>query len=120
VSRNIVLDPEVVLKELKGKLPKPNAFQSTIGLRSKSNGMEHRDDLFPEEKVAWYGWNIGTIYLPKKKWLGWTSTPSLSRISTTSTTSLYPLNFSTGVNSFDLVTLKFDPLFKNFNIGHVF
>jgi hypothetical protein len=109
----MVLDPEVVLKELKGKLPKPKEFQSTIRLRSKLDDMEHRDDLFPKEKVAWYGWNIGTIYLPKKKWLGWTST-------TTSTTSLYPLSFSTGINSFDPVTLKFDPLFKNFNIGHVF
>jgi hypothetical protein len=40
---------------LKGKLPKPPEFQSTIGLRSDLDNIEHREDLSPEEKVALYG-----------------------------------------------------------------
>ena len=55
MSRKMVLVPEVVLNELKGKLPKPPEFQSTIGLRSELDNIEHRDDLSPEEKVALYG-----------------------------------------------------------------
>jgi hypothetical protein len=51
----MVLVPEVVLNELKGKLPKPPEFQSTIGLRSDLDDIEHRDDLSPKEKVALYG-----------------------------------------------------------------
>ena len=51
----MVLVPEVVLNELKGKLPKPPEFQSTIGLRSDLDNIEHREDLSPEEKVALYG-----------------------------------------------------------------
>jgi hypothetical protein len=44
-----------VLNELKGKLPKPPEFQSTIGLRSDLDDIKHRDDLSPEEKVGLYG-----------------------------------------------------------------
>jgi hypothetical protein len=55
MSRKMVLVPEVVLNELKGKLPKPPEFQSTIGLRSELDDIEHREDLSPEEKVALYG-----------------------------------------------------------------
>jgi hypothetical protein len=55
MSRKMVLVPEVVLNELKGKLPKPPEFQSTIRLRSDLDDIEHRDDLSPEEKVALYG-----------------------------------------------------------------
>jgi hypothetical protein len=51
----MVLVPEVVLNELKGKLPIPPEFQSTIGLRSDLDDIEHRDDLSPEEEVALYG-----------------------------------------------------------------
>jgi hypothetical protein len=51
----MVLIPEVVLNELKGKLPKPPEFQSIIGLRSDLDDIEHREDLSPEEKVALYG-----------------------------------------------------------------
>ena len=51
----MVLVPEVMLNELKGKLPKPPEFQSTIGLRSDLDAIEHRDDLTPEEKVGLYG-----------------------------------------------------------------
>jgi hypothetical protein len=51
----MVLVPEVVLNELKGKLPKPTEFQSPIGLRSELDDIEHREDLSPEEKVALYG-----------------------------------------------------------------
>jgi hypothetical protein len=55
MSRKMVLVPEIVLNELKGKLPKPPEFQSTIGLRSDLDDIEHREDLSPEEKVALYG-----------------------------------------------------------------
>jgi SOS-response transcriptional repressor LexA len=51
----MVLVPEVVLNELKGKLPKPPEFQSTIGLRSGLDDIEHREDFNPEEKLALYG-----------------------------------------------------------------
>ena len=55
MSRKMVLVPETMLNELKGKLPKSPEFQSTIGLRSDLDLIEHRDDLTPEEKVALYG-----------------------------------------------------------------
>jgi hypothetical protein len=55
MSRKMVLVPEVVLNELKGKLPKPPEFQSTIGLRSDLDDIQHREDLSPEGKVALYG-----------------------------------------------------------------
>jgi hypothetical protein len=55
MSRKMVLVPEVVLNELKGKLPKPPEFQSTIGLQSDLDDIVYRDDLSPEEKVALYG-----------------------------------------------------------------
>ena len=55
MSRKMVLVPEVMLNELKGKLPKPPEFQSTIGLRSDLDQIQHREDLSPEEKVALYG-----------------------------------------------------------------
>jgi hypothetical protein len=55
MSRKIVLVPEVMLNELKEKLPKSPEFQSTIGLRSDLDEIEHREDLSPEEKVALYG-----------------------------------------------------------------
>jgi hypothetical protein len=55
MSRKMVFVPEVVLNELKGKLPKPPEFQSTIGLRSNLDDIEDREDLSPEEKLALYG-----------------------------------------------------------------
>jgi hypothetical protein len=54
MSRKMVLVPEVVLNELKGKLPKPPEFQSTIGLRSDLDDIKHPEDLSPEEKVVLY------------------------------------------------------------------
>jgi hypothetical protein len=33
---------------------------------------------------------------------------------------LFWQDLSIGIKIFDLVTLKFDPLSKNFNIGHIF
>ena len=51
----MVLVPEVMLNELKGKLPKSPEFQSVIGLRSDLDKIEHRDDLTEEEKVGLYG-----------------------------------------------------------------
>jgi hypothetical protein len=50
MSRKMVLVPEIVLNELKGKLPIPPEFQSTIGLRSDLHDIEHRDDLSPKKK----------------------------------------------------------------------
>jgi hypothetical protein len=50
MSRKMVLVPEVVLNELKGKLPKPPEFQPTIGLRSDLDDIECRDDFSPEKK----------------------------------------------------------------------
>jgi hypothetical protein len=55
MNRKMVLVPEVVLNELKGKLPKPPEFLSTIELRSDLDDIEHRDDLSPEENVSLYG-----------------------------------------------------------------
>jgi hypothetical protein len=55
MSRKMVLVPEVVLNKLKGKLPKPPEFQSTVGLRIDLDDIEHREDLYPEEKVPLYG-----------------------------------------------------------------
>jgi hypothetical protein len=55
MSRKMVLVSEVMLNELKGKLPKPPEFQPTIGLRSDLDDIEHREDLSLEEKVALYG-----------------------------------------------------------------
>jgi hypothetical protein len=46
----MVLVPDVVLNELKGKLHKPQEFQSTIGLRSDLDNIEQE-----------------TIYQTKKK-----------------------------------------------------
>jgi hypothetical protein len=54
MSRKMILVPEVVLNELKGKLPKPPEFQSTVGLQSDLDNIEHQEDLSPEEKVALY------------------------------------------------------------------
>ena len=51
----MVLVPEAMLNELKGKLPKPPEFTSTIGLRSDLDEIEHRDDLTEKEKVGLYG-----------------------------------------------------------------
>ena len=46
----MVLVPEVVLNELKGKLPKPPEFQSTIGLRSDLDDIEHQEVYLPKKK----------------------------------------------------------------------
>jgi hypothetical protein len=54
MNRKMVLVSEVVLNELKVKLPKPPEFQSTIGLQSDLDDIEHRDDLSPVEKIALY------------------------------------------------------------------
>jgi hypothetical protein len=51
----MILVPEAMLNELKGKLPKPPEFLSTVGLRSELDDIEHRDDLTEEEKAALYG-----------------------------------------------------------------
>ena len=78
MSRKMVLVPEVVLNELKGKLPKPPEFQSTIGLRSDLDNIEHREDLSPEEKVALYGHQLHRYreYLQQARQPGKPSAPA--------------------------------------------
>lgn len=51
----MVLVPEAMLLELKGKLPKSPEFQATIGLGHQLDQIQGREDLNPEEKVALYG-----------------------------------------------------------------
>lgn len=55
MSRKMVLVPEAMLLELKGKLPKSPEFQATIGLGHQLDQIQGRDDLNHEEKVALYG-----------------------------------------------------------------
>lgn len=51
----MVLVPESMLLELKGKLPKSPEFQAAIGLGHQLDQIETRADLTPEEKAALYG-----------------------------------------------------------------
>ena len=51
----MVLVPEAMLTELKGKLPKSPEFQATLGLGQQLDLLPDRDDLTPEERGAWYG-----------------------------------------------------------------
>lgn len=51
----MVLVPEAMLLELKGKLPKSPAFQAVVGLGQQLDQIQGREDLKPEEKVALYG-----------------------------------------------------------------
>lgn len=51
----MVLVPESMLLELKGKLPKPPEFSAAIGLGQQLDQIESRTDLTPEEKAALYG-----------------------------------------------------------------
>lgn len=55
MSRKMVLVPETMLLELKGKLPKSPDFQATIGLGQQLDQIQNREDLNPEEKAALYG-----------------------------------------------------------------
>lgn len=55
MSRKMVLVPEAMLLELKGKLPKSPDFQATIGLGQQLDQIQNREDLNPEEKAALYG-----------------------------------------------------------------
>lgn len=51
----MVLVPEAMLLELKGKLPKSPAFQAVVGLGQQLDQIQGREDLNPEEKVSLYG-----------------------------------------------------------------
>lgn len=51
----MVLVPEAMLLELKGKLPKSPEFQAVVGLGQQLDQIQGREDLKPEEKVAFYG-----------------------------------------------------------------
>jgi hypothetical protein len=80
MSRKKVLVPEVLLNKLKGKLPKPPEFQSTIELRSDLDDIKHREDLSPEEKVALYGHQLHRYrgYLQQARQPGKPTTPAIS------------------------------------------
>ena len=52
MSRKMVLVPEAMLTELKGKLPKSPEFQATLGLGQQLDLLPDRDDLTPEERGA--------------------------------------------------------------------
>lgn len=45
MSRKMVLVPETMLLELKGKLPKSPDFQATIGLGQQLDQIQNREDL---------------------------------------------------------------------------
>lgn len=51
----MVLVPESMLLELKGKVPNPPEFSAAIGLGQQLDQIESRTDLTPEEKTALYG-----------------------------------------------------------------
>lgn len=55
MSCKMVLSPEAMLLELRGKLPKSPEFHATIGLRHQIGQFKVREDLNSEEKVALYG-----------------------------------------------------------------
>ena len=52
MSRKMVLVPESLLMELKGKLPKSPEFQATLGLEYELDHIRDREDLDPEEKYG--------------------------------------------------------------------
>lgn len=51
MSRKMVLVPEAMLLELKGKLPKSPEFQATIALGHKLDQMQGREDQIKGREV---------------------------------------------------------------------
>ena len=48
----MILVPEFLLIELKGKLPKSPDFQATLGLGYELDHIQDREDLDPQEKAG--------------------------------------------------------------------
>ena len=69
MSRKMVLVPESLLLELKGKLPKSPEFQATLGLGYELDRIQDREDLNPEEKAGLYGQQLARYrhYLEKAR-----------------------------------------------------
>ena len=65
----MVLVPESLLMELKGKLPKSPEFQATLGLGHELDHIQDREDLNPEEKAGLYGQQLARYrhYLEKAR-----------------------------------------------------
>jgi len=65
----MVLIPESLLMELKGKLPKSPEFQATLGLGHELDRIQDREDLNPEEKAGLYGQQLARYrhYLEKAR-----------------------------------------------------
>ena len=65
----MVLVPESLLMELKGKLPKSPEFQATLGLGYELDHIEDRQDLDPDEKAGLYGQQLARYrhYLEKAR-----------------------------------------------------
>ena len=65
----MVLIPESLLMELKGKLPKSPEFQATLGLGHELDHIQDRADLNPEEKAGLYGQQLARYrhYLEKAR-----------------------------------------------------
>ena len=65
----MVLIPESLLMELKGKLPKSPEFQATLGLGHELDHIQDREDLNPEEKAGLYGQQLARYrhYLEKAR-----------------------------------------------------
>lgn len=55
MSRKMVMVPETMLLELKGKWSKSLEFQAAIGLGHQLDRIKTRADFTPEEKAALYG-----------------------------------------------------------------
>ena len=55
MSRKMMLVPEAMLLEFKGKLPKSPEFQATIWLGHQLDHIQDRENLPPEQKASLYG-----------------------------------------------------------------
>ena len=65
----MVLVPESLLMELKGKLPKSPECQATLGLGYELDRIQDREDLDPQEKAGLYGQQLSRYrhYLEKAR-----------------------------------------------------
>lgn len=74
----MVLVPEGLLMELKGKLPKSPDYQATLGLGYELDHIQDREDLTPREKVSLYGQELARYrhYLERERNEGKISIPA--------------------------------------------
>ena len=74
----MVLVPEGLLMELKGKLPKSPDYQATLGLGYELDHIQDREDLTPREKVSLYGQELARYrhYLERARNEGKISIPA--------------------------------------------